>query len=119
MIRNNKNYCISFLTLSSNTSFPPSSSFSSFTLSTSQHIDTVISQAQVDKAEDIRKEKERRLRGQTLGETQEERDRLARKRENEKIKKEKDVSLNINFCCVFNMLILSVFSLLFFSFLFT
>ena len=49
-------------------------------------------QAQVDKVEDIRKEKERRLRGQTLGETQEERDRLARKRENEKIKKEKDVS---------------------------
>jgi hypothetical protein len=46
--------------------------------------------------EDIRKEKERRLRGQTLGETQEERDRLARKRENEKIKKEKDVSLFIN-----------------------
>ena len=49
-------------------------------------------EAQTDKVEDIRKEKERRLRGQTLGETQEERDRLARKRENEKIKKEKDVS---------------------------
>lgn len=45
-----------------------------------------------EKAEEIRKEKERRERGQKIDETLEERQRLQRKRDAEKQKREKDVS---------------------------
>jgi hypothetical protein len=48
--------------------------------------------AKQEKAEEIRKEKERRERGQKIDETLEERQRLQRKREAEKMKKEKEVS---------------------------
>jgi hypothetical protein len=44
-----------------------------------------------EKADEIRKEKERRERGQKIDETLEERQRLQRKRDNEKLKKEKEV----------------------------
>jgi hypothetical protein len=43
-----------------------------------------------EKAEEIKREKERRVRGQDISETQEQRDKMMRKRENEKIKKEKE-----------------------------
>lgn len=43
-----------------------------------------------EKAEEIKREKERRARGQDITETQEQRDKMMRKRENEKIKKEKE-----------------------------
>ena len=48
--------------------------------------------AKQDKVEEIRKEKERRERGQQIDQTLEERQRLQRKRDAEKMKKEKDVS---------------------------
>ena len=50
-----------------------------------------------EKADELLREKERRSRGQNLGETDEERQRLARKREAARKKKEKDVSFS--FCC--------------------
>lgn len=46
-----------------------------------------------EKADELLREKERRSRGQNLGETDEEKQRLARKREAARKKKEKDVSL--------------------------
>jgi predicted Holliday junction resolvase-like endonuclease len=46
-----------------------------------------------EKVDEIRKEKERRERGQKIDETLEERQRLQRKRDNEKLKKEKEVRL--------------------------
>lgn len=47
--------------------------------------------ARQEKAEEIKREKERRERGQKIDETLEERQKLARKREAEKMKKEKQV----------------------------
>ena len=48
--------------------------------------------ARQEKAEEIRREKERRERGQKIDETLEERQRLQRKRDADRIKREKDVS---------------------------
>jgi hypothetical protein len=48
-----------------------------------------------EKAEEIRREKERRERGPKLDETQEKRESMMRKRENEKIKKEKEANWRI------------------------
>lgn len=50
--------------------------------------------AQIEKQEEIKREKERRERGQKMDETMEERQRMMRKREAEKAKKEKLVSIN-------------------------
>lgn len=52
-----------------------------------------------EKAEEIAREKQRRTRGQTDVETDEERQRLARKREAARKKKEKDVSVDRRWIC--------------------
>jgi hypothetical protein len=59
-----------------------------------------------EKADEIRKEKERRERGQKIDETLEERQRLQRKRDNEKLKKEKEVRLTGCWYCLLSLGIL-------------